>query len=381
MFAKTVITFVLFIVIAAKAASPADAFTSVLESLENGYDKRIRPNYGEAPVKVGSTVYILQLIDVNEMNPDYTMQLYFRQFWNDPRLAFNAAQLGTDKIVLDENVGAQKFWTPDSFFVNGVESNLRDPRTRDFFRIQSNGDVLWSQKIGVTATFLMDLRMFPFDTQILGLEIESFGYTMNDMVYEWKDGDKSVMIASEAGLITYNVMGVKSKTVSASLSTGNYSMISFEVQLARHSSYYVTVYYVPLCMMVILSWVSLWTDRREILARILLILLPLLFTALMSGTFQSSMPKVPYTKAIDVFSGIHVIFIFILLLHNATLNYLTKRSDMLKDRDLSGNEGLVSRAKKIVQEARASSMDKWGRIIFPLAYLIFIIIYFATYGC
>jgi len=65
-----------------------DDVSAILNNLTTGYDKRIRPNYGGRPVTVGVTLYILTMKEFSETNMDFTFQMYFRQFWQDPRLAF-----------------------------------------------------------------------------------------------------------------------------------------------------------------------------------------------------------------------------------------------------------------------------------------------------
>ena len=40
----------------------------------------------------------------------------------------------------------------------------------------------------------MDLSNFPMDSQLCTLEIESYGYTMADLVYNWNDGVRSVEV-------------------------------------------------------------------------------------------------------------------------------------------------------------------------------------------
>ena len=40
----------------------------------------------------------------------------------------------------------------------------------------------------------MDLTYFPMDSQLCTLEIESYGYTMADLVYVWDDGINSVEV-------------------------------------------------------------------------------------------------------------------------------------------------------------------------------------------
>ena len=52
----------------------------------------------------------------------------------------------------------------------------------------------------------MDLTHFPMDSQLCTLEIESYGYTMADLVYNWKEGEHSVEVRYSS--ITLGVEGV-----------------------------------------------------------------------------------------------------------------------------------------------------------------------------
>ena len=45
----------------------------------------MRPNYGGQPVTVGVTLYVLSVGDLSEKFMDFTFDMYFRQFWIDPR--------------------------------------------------------------------------------------------------------------------------------------------------------------------------------------------------------------------------------------------------------------------------------------------------------
>ena len=69
--------------------------------------------------------------------------MYFRQFWQDPRLSFDRRP-GLDKLV----VGAEDIkliWVPDTFFVNEKTAYFHDATTdNQFVRIFHTGDILRS---------------------------------------------------------------------------------------------------------------------------------------------------------------------------------------------------------------------------------------------
>ena len=67
--------------------------SSILNNFQVGYDRRVRPNYGEVvitkgeqeqfpggiPVTVGVTMFILSIGDLSEKFMDFTFDMYFRQ--------------------------------------------------------------------------------------------------------------------------------------------------------------------------------------------------------------------------------------------------------------------------------------------------------------
>jgi len=61
--------------------------SAILNSFQMGYDKRVRPNYGGNAVTVGVTMFVLSISELSEVGMDFTLDMYFRQFWQDPRLS------------------------------------------------------------------------------------------------------------------------------------------------------------------------------------------------------------------------------------------------------------------------------------------------------
>ena len=72
------------------ALDPGLNVSFLLNNFQIGYDRRVRPNYGGIPVTVGVSLYILSIGDLSEKDMDFTFDMYFRQFWSDPRLSFDA---------------------------------------------------------------------------------------------------------------------------------------------------------------------------------------------------------------------------------------------------------------------------------------------------
>ena len=82
--------------------------------------------------------YILSIGNLSEKFMNFTFNMYFRQFWTDPRLAFDK-QPDLDKLV----VGAEYInliWVPDTFFVNEKIALFHQATTENqFLRIMHTG--------------------------------------------------------------------------------------------------------------------------------------------------------------------------------------------------------------------------------------------------
>merc|ERR1711881_289808 len=95
---------------------------------------------------------------------------------------------------------------------------------------------------------------------------------------------------------------------------------------ARELSFYIVTIYVPCFMIVVVSWFSFWLDYKAVPARVALGVTTLLAMSTTMGSIQRSLPPVAYTKAVDVWSGVCVFFVFSALLEYALVNYAS-RSD------------------------------------------------------
>lgn len=93
-------------------------------------------------------------------------------------------------------------------------------------------------------------------------------------------------------------------------------------------------------MLVIVSWVSFWLDPNAIPARVSLGVTTLLTMATQISGINQTLPPVSYIKAIDVWTGVCLFFVFGALLEFALVNYAS-RSDAHKAA-LKKHEGLLA---------------------------------------
>ncbi|KAI8431014.1 hypothetical protein MSG28_001096, partial [Choristoneura fumiferana] len=151
---------------------------------------------------------------------DFTLDFYFRQFWTDPRLAYKKRP-GVETLSVGSEF-IKNIWVPDTFFVNEKQSYFHIATTsNEFIRIHHSGSITRSIRLTITASCPMHLQYFPMDRQLCHIEIESFGYTMRDIRYHWKDGHTSVGMSNEVQLPQFRVLGHRQRATVVTLTTGN----------------------------------------------------------------------------------------------------------------------------------------------------------------
>ncbi|XP_061725504.1 glutamate-gated chloride channel isoform X5 [Cydia pomonella] len=389
------------------------------------YDARIRPsgiNGTDGPAVVNINIFVRTITTISDIKMEYSVQLTFREQWLDERLKFNNLGGRLKYLTLTE---ANRVWMPDLFFSNEKEGHFHNiimPNV--YIRIFPNGNVLYSIRISLTLSCPMNLKLYPLDKQTCSLRMASYGWTTDDLVFLWKEGDP-VQVVKNLHLPRFTLEKFLTDYCNSKTNTGEYSCLKVDLLFKREFSYYLIQIYIPCCMLVIVSWVSFWLDQGAVPARVSLGVTTLLTMATQSSGINASLPPVSYTKAIDVWTGVCLTFVFGALLEFALVNYAS-RSDMhrenmkktrremeaatanldaasdLLDTDsnatfamkpLRGGEPKMRQCEVHMNPARKNCCRLWmskfptrskridviSRITFPLVFALFNLAYWSTY--
>ncbi|XP_023132783.1 gamma-aminobutyric acid receptor subunit alpha-2 isoform X1 [Amphiprion ocellaris] len=299
-------------------------FTRILDSLLDGYDNRLRPGLGDRVTEVKTNIYVTSFGPVSDTDMEYTIDVFFRQTWKDERLKFH----GPMNILPLNNLMASKIWTPDTFFHNGKKSvahNMTMPNK--LLRIKDDGTLLYTMRLTVHAECPMHLEDFPMDSHSCPLKFGSYAYTISEVTYAWtKNASDSVVVEGESSRLNqYDLLGQSVGQETIKSSTGEYTVMTAHFHLKRKIGYFVIQTYLPCIMTVILSQVSFWLNRESVPARTVFGVTTVLTMTTLSISARNSLPKVAYATAMDWFIAVCYAFVFSALIEFATVNYFTKR--------------------------------------------------------
>ncbi|XP_039709317.1 gamma-aminobutyric acid receptor subunit alpha-5 [Pteropus medius] len=399
-------------------------FTRILDGLLDGYDNRLRPGLGERTTQVRTDIYVTSFGPVSDTEMEYTIDVFFRQSWKDERLRFKGPM---QRLPLN-NLLASKIWTPGTGAHVSQKSLLRNVSS-PLVRKDADTCHVYPWRLTISAECPMQLEDFPMDAHACPLKFGSYAYPNSEVVYVWTNGTaKSVVVAEDGSRLNqYHLMGQTVGTENASTSTGEYTVMTAHFHLKRKIGYFVIQTYLPCIMTVILSQVSFWLNRESVPARTVFGVTTVLTMTTLSISARNSLPKVAYATAMDWFIAVCYAFVFSALIEFATVNYFTKRGwawdgkkaseaakIKKKERELTLNtptnayttgrmthppnspeepapagaadaasvpgnssEDKAPDSKKTYNSI--SKIDKMSRIVFPVLFGTFNLVYWATY--
>ncbi|XP_031198455.1 gamma-aminobutyric acid receptor subunit beta-1 isoform X2 [Mastomys coucha] len=329
-----------------------------VDRLLKGYDIRLRPDFGGPPVDVGMRIDVASIDMVSEVNMDYTLTMYFQQSWKDKRLSYSGIPLN---LTLDNRV-ADQLWVPDTYFLNDKKSFVHGVTVKNrMIRLHPDGTVLYGLRITTTAACMMDLRRYPLDEQNCTLEIESYGYTTDDIEFYWNGGEGAVTGVNKIELPQFSIVDYKMVSKKVEFTTGAYPRLSLSFRLKRNIGYFILQTYMPSTLITILSWVSFWINYDASAARVALGITTVLTMTTISTHLRETLPKIPYVKAIDIYLMGCFVFVFLALLEYAFVNYIFfgkgPQKKGVSKQDQSANE-------KNKLEMNKVQVDAHGNILF-----------------
>nr|QQY02455.1 glycine receptor subunit beta [Cryptocotyle lingua] len=309
---------------------PISIRDEIINNLFINYKNHVRPSehtQNETVVTVYISISAITSVDVRNM--EYTVDMLLRQAWRDPRLAWEHIPHYANYT---KNIVSPKFktkiWLPDLFFRNGKEGRLHKMTCENLLiRIQPNGDVLYSQKITMRLDCQMQLHTFPMDTQECEMNIGSYGYTLEQLRFVWRN-ETPVSLPPDLQISEFDPpkeVVPQDCSNQYKTSTGQYTCLNVTFLLSRQIGYWLASTYIPNILIMVVSWLNFWVSLEATPARVNLSLLTLLGLITQSTSYASTLPRVSYIKAIDVWSIACIMFNSGVLLEFAVASHLSRR--------------------------------------------------------
>jgi len=303
------------------------------------------------PVEIA--LRVMNISDIDEVTQHFKMVGYLVAHWNDPRLVFTP-QAPWEKF---RTYSVDQVWHPRFDFVNGIVPHSASDVT---MRVFPDGTVSYSERSSADLANTFRLRTFPFDRQTL--EVLIHPTVADGDIVQLVPGRVNPMSAEPRvydSLAQWAITGTNAEVEEVpGLSGETIGEVRFTIKIARHFNFYIWKVFLPLLLMVVLSWTVFWIDPAELSSQVQISVTTILTVIAFAFAIQANLPKVPYLTYIDVFFLVCYLFVFATAIE-LTAVHLAGRS---------GHSAKVKRLSNVI------------RVVLPAAFvavnLIMVVIYF-----
>uniref|UniRef100_A0A8C7YGE3 Gamma-aminobutyric acid type A receptor subunit gamma3 n=1 Tax=Oryzias sinensis TaxID=183150 RepID=A0A8C7YGE3_9TELE len=286
--------------------------TEILNNLLKEYDKKLRPDIGVKPTVIDVDIFVNSIGPVSSINMEYQIDIILAQTWIDSRLRYNS----TMKILTLNSNMVGLIWLPDTIFRNSKTADSHwITMPNQLLRIWNDGKILYTLRLTINAECQLQLHNFPMDEHSCPLIFSSCKYFRPEV----SSNEENKLKCCDLCFLFYFLVLFLS-------STGDYVVMTVFFNLSRRMGYFTIQTYIPCILTVVLSWVSFWIKKDATPARTALGITTVLTMTTLSSVARTSLPRVSYVTAMDLFVTVCFLFVFAALMEYATLNYCSQIS-------------------------------------------------------
>ncbi len=295
------------------------------------------------PIEIHVKFFLMDLVDVVTVKQEFIVDLFFGARWKDPRLGTLLRKAGIKSCVM----ALGQIWSPKM-----INLNVRNMKTGlpQIFLVSDDGTIKVKQRLMGSFGTHFDLSEFPLDTQVLPITFISTQDSPEEVKIVFEASDSSE-IFTETGWAVEGIDAHSSRfdfgVAQGDAVSQGFGRFDYEIQVRRQIMYYVWKVFVPLCMIVIVSWAVFWIHPSQLGIQtgigtgMMLSLIAFLFS------LQHILPKTDYLTRMDLFVYTSLAFVFLAFLEAITSGRIAAQ----------GKEPLALR------------IDLVSRFMFPLAFL------------
>lgn len=196
-----------------------------------------------------------------------------------------------DRYFYDEQVDEQlnKMWWPHYRVLFSRGKINKDEQT---LLIKANGEAIYQSKLSFSIEAALDFTRFPFDYQTLKLLIQPAEPSPYQVQYH--------LIKTQAeGNQTPPMLEWRELSKSHKVIGNPQQAYQLEIQYQRKYDYYLFKVFLPMLMILMISYLLLWIHQQAAITRLSVIVTSLLTLVAFEWTFNDTIPRVSYITFIQ----------------------------------------------------------------------------------
>ncbi|MGB5279588.1 MAG: hypothetical protein WBO16_00685 [Gammaproteobacteria bacterium] len=288
------------------------------------------------PTEIQAVGAVLDVDRINSAEQNFTLNIYMVFRWSDPSLAHDSA----GSIVL----GLSDVWNPRLTIIN---TQRYWENTRDEVEVSPEGRVTYRLHVFGDFSQPLDLKDFPMDQHVFEVPVVAAGYRPDEVVFK-PDSRIDSFIAERLSVADWKVGTMRGNprevTLAHDLKLPGF-VFSFEAERRLH--HYVIKAIIPLCLIVIMSWVVFWISPEHIPNQLSVAVTTVLTLIAYHIALSGRLPDIPYLTHMDKFLFSSTVLVFMALIEVVVTSHLSSTDQL----------------------ALARKIDKTARWLFPVLFL------------
>jgi len=268
---------------------------------------RSRPHPEAGPTQVEIALFVFDLISIDSVQQEFSLDFYVEFQWTDERLGSAVRKAGMRKC----RIPMGDVWHPNMIPLNARTFSTKLPKV---LKVNADGTVEGKQRTIGTFSAPLDLTDFPLDSQTLKVAFISTEHSPDELT----------VVAAEAGVAQdFTEPGWSARLRRAYSGSHEMELIwgsgeekesvsrfDFEIDVKRDVRYYLWKAFLPLCLIVMISWTVFWIDPVHFAIQTGIGTATMLTVIAFLFSLGHILPKVPYLTRLDIFVYSSLIFIF-----------------------------------------------------------------------
>jgi hypothetical protein len=292
------------VILAGRLATPAQAKAPPVDP----NSMLLPPPTADGRTKVTIALHVLNLSSINEVTERFQLTGYLLAQWHDQRLTSQPA--GSKDVY--RMMALDSVWRPRLVIINAVSPRQAYETS---LRVRPDGLVSYVERFAVLVTSTFHLRSFPFDTQTLEVIVHPFANQQHFVAFV--PSQLPVWTATEfssySSLESWRFKSLSFNISWASNEFGGHAIaeVRFEITVQRRYGFYLWKVFLPLLLMVMVSWSVFWFDPPEASSQVTIAVTTILTIIAFALAISLTLPRVPYLTFADAFFLTCYVFAFV----------------------------------------------------------------------
>lgn len=265
-----------------------------------------RPNPPGEPTEVTVGIYVFDIDEIDDVSQRFSIDMFTIVSWQDARLALPEDQrLGQMRTMPFDQI-----WSPQGLVVNDRGLSPQLPRIAT---VDDLGNVSSRQRLYGELAVPLQLSEFPFDTQRLPIDFMSYKYSPDEVLIRVNTELQSDASSFSAAGWDMKIVEPEHREFTIPSVDVVRTRVTYYIEAKRKAQYYIFTMFVPMTLIVFMSWTVFWLQPEIVPARIGISTASIFSLLALGFSIRLGLPAVSYTTRADLFVIGCTLMIFVAL--------------------------------------------------------------------